>query len=262
MLDEESLVVAYRTWRGEPRGKAKSSVAGDCVDCLACVHVCPTGVDIRDGQQMECIGCGLCVDACDDIMRRLGRPQGLVAFESINNLGASAAAVVTMRAGASRVPAGMAARTPLRLMRPRSLLYAGALCAVALVMAGAWTMRATVTLAALRDRAPLFVRLSDGALRNAYTLKLANRGHGTPSLALAVDGPAGLRVTVADAPPPDAAGRPLLATRPDGITQWRVFVTVPAGLGLAASSPVTFRLLDAAGHVAVHETSVFLGPGA
>jgi len=261
MLDEDSLVVAYRTWRGEPRGKASSTTAGDCVDCRACVHVCPTGIDIRDGQQLECIGCGLCVDACDDIMRRLDRPQGLVAFESISNLDASGAAVATMPAGAGRVPAGMAARTKLRMIRPRSLLYGAALGIVALVMAGSWALREAVTLTALRDRAPLFVRLSDGGLRNAYTLKLAHRGHGALALALAVDGPAGLRVSVADAGAADNAGRPLLATRPDGVAQWRVFLTAPAGSALPASSSVTFRLLDPAGQVAARESSVFLGPG-
>lgn len=262
MLDEHSLVVAYRAWRGEPRGKAKAGGAGDCVDCRACVNVCPTGVDIRDGQQLECIGCGLCIDACDDMMRRLHRPTGLVAFESIGNLDASATAVAGMPACAARTSAGMAARTAPRFVRPRTALYAGLLAAVAATMLGAWVLRETVTLTALRDRAPLYVRLSDGGLRNAYTLKLANRRDGAASYALAVDGPPDLRVAVADADAVDAAGRPLLATRPDGITQWRVFVAAPAGRALPASTPVAFRLLDAAGREAARSASVFLGPGA
>jgi cytochrome c oxidase accessory protein FixG len=264
MLDEHSLVVSYRTWRGEPRGKAPKGVAprgiGDCVDCHACVHACPTGIDIRDGQQLECIGCGLCIDACDEIMQRLDRPTGLIAFDSIGNLDASGAAVLAMPAGAVRMAPGMAARTPPRFVRPRTVIYACLLVTVAAVMLGAWLMRETVTLTALRDRAPLYVRLSDGGLRNAYTLKLANRGRETRSLALAVDGPQGLRVAVAETDAVDAAGRPLLATRPDGITQWRVLLTLPAGVPLAGSTPVTFRLFDAARREAAREPSVFLGP--
>ena len=262
MLDEHSLVVAYRGWRGEPRGKAKAADVGDCVDCRACVTVCPTGIDIRDGQQLECIGCGLCIDACDGIMRRLERPAGLIAFESIGNLDASAAAVAGMPACAARTAAGMAARAAPRFVRPRTALYAGLLAAVAAIMLGAWVLRETVTLTALRDRAPLFVRLSDGGLRNAYTLKLANRRDGAAAYALALEAPPGLRVVVADADAVDAEGRPLLATRPDGITQWRVFVTAPAGRAMLASTPIVFRLLDAAGHEAARSASVFLGPGA
>jgi cytochrome c oxidase accessory protein FixG len=261
MLDEDSLVVSYRDWRGEPRGKAKAEAVGDCVDCRACVNVCPTGIDIRDGQQLECIGCGLCVDACDDIMRRLDRPEGLVAFESISNLDASRAAVAALPPGPARLPAGMAARRTLRMIRPRTLLYAGALGVVALVMLGSFAMRQTVTLTAQRDRAPLFVRMSDGSLRNAYTLKLANRGREVTYLALALDTTVPLRVSVAGADNADAAGRPLLATRPDGITQWRVFLTAPAGTALPASLPVSFRLLDSTGQVVAGEASAFMGPG-
>ena len=72
MIDEDSLIVTYESWRGEPRGAKRKSQdwdqRGDCIDCKACVHVCPTGIDIREGLQMECIGCGLCVDACNEIM--------------------------------------------------------------------------------------------------------------------------------------------------------------------------------------------------
>ena len=116
MLDENSLVVTYRDWRGEPRGKLKAEGVGDCVDCFACVHVCPTGIDIRDGQQLECIGCGLCVDACDDVMGKLGRPKGLIAFETLKNLSASEAATAghAARPGALRRRHGGAPHAALR----------------------------------------------------------------------------------------------------------------------------------------------------
>ena len=260
MLDEDSLVVTYRGWRGEPRGKAKAEGVGDCVDCRACVNVCPTGIDIRDGQQMECIGCGLCIDACDDVMAKLGRERGLIAFETLANLARAEAAAKPLPPGPQRLACGMAARTPPRFLRPRTFVYAGVLGAVMAVMLGAWLLRDTLDLAVIRERAPLYVRLSDGAVRNAYGLKLVNKTREAESFALVLEGPRGLALVVQDAET-DAEGRPLLATRPDGITQWRALVTAPAGLRLAESSPVTFRLVDPrTGHAVESTASVFLGP--
>jgi cytochrome c oxidase accessory protein FixG len=260
MLDENSLVVTYRDWRGEPRGKPADLGAGDCVDCKACVHVCPTGIDIRDGQQLECIGCGLCVDACDDVMARLGREKGLIAFETLKNLAASQSATSGMVPGPGRLRAGMAVREHQRVIRPRSLVYAGVLLLVCLVMLGAWLMRETLTLSVQRDRAPLFVSLSDGGIRNAYTLKLANKGRGEPlRLSVTLEGPQGLLLTVQDTGQ-DAQGRPVVTTRDDGITEWRALVTAPPGLRLPENAPVTFRLLDPQGRSVVTQHSNFLGP--
>ncbi|MCB4822265.1 cytochrome c oxidase accessory protein CcoG [Roseicella aerolata] len=259
MLDENSLVVTYRAWRGEPRGKAKQDGLGDCVDCRACVHVCPTGIDIRDGQQMECIGCGLCIDACDDVMGRLGRPKGLIAFETLTSLAASEAAAKPLPPGPQRLACGMQARRPQKIIRPRTLVYAGVLGLVVAIMGGAWLLRETTSLAVLRDRAPIFVKLSDGGIRNAYTLKLGDKTRGIETYSLVLDGPKGLSLIVLDAES-DPAGAPVLTTRPDGITQWRALVTAPAGLRLPESVPVTFRLVDASGRTEVRTASVFLGP--
>jgi cytochrome c oxidase accessory protein FixG len=259
MLDEDSLVVSYRAWRGEPRGKAKAQGIGDCDDCRACVNVCPTGIDIRDGLQLECIGCGLCIDACDDIMAKLGRPRGLIAFETFANLAASDAAAKPVRPGPERLACGMAARKAPRFFRPRTWLYAAVIGAVALVMAGSYLLRDTLDLAVIRERAPLFVRLSDGGVRNAYALKLANKTREAEGFSLVLDGPAGLHLVVQDSGS-DASGHPVLTTRPDGITQWRALVTAPAGLHLPESVPVTFRLIDGRGRTIETERSVFLGP--
>jgi cytochrome c oxidase accessory protein FixG len=259
MVDENSLIVGYRAWRGEPRGKAKAQDAGDCVDCGACVHVCPTGVDIRDGSQLSCIGCGLCIDACDDVMRKLHRPTGLVAFETYTNLAASTAAAAAFAPGPARIAAGMAARNVPRFIRARTLIYAGVLALVGLVMLGSFMLRETLTLAVIRDRAPVFVRLADGGIRNAYTLKLANKLREQESYTLVLDGADGLRLTVQDSEA-DAQGRPVIASRGDGITQWRALVTAPAGLRLPESLNVTFRVVDARGATATTTASVFLGP--
>ncbi len=100
LIDDHTLVIGYDAGRGEPRGKAGTG-AGDCVDCARCVHVCPTGIDIRQGLQMECIGCTACIDACDDVMTRLSRPRGLIRYDS---------------------QAGFA-RRGTRWVRPRTVLY-------------------------------------------------------------------------------------------------------------------------------------------
>ncbi len=259
MLDEDSLVVSYRAWRGEPRGKARSAGTGDCIDCHACVNVCPTGIDIRDGQQLECIGCGLCIDACDDIMAKLHRPQGLVAFETLRNVALSANATAAMTPGAERDACGMAARRHPKLLRTRTLLYAGVLSLVTAVMLGAFLLRDTLHLSVLRDRAPLFVQLADGGIRNAYTLKLVNKTRDAGALSLVVDAPQGIQLLVQDAGQ-DQAGRPQLTLRPDGITQWRALLTAPASMRLPESTPVTFRLLDTGGRSVEIIRSVFLAP--
>jgi cytochrome c oxidase accessory protein FixG len=259
MLDENSLVVSYRAWRGEPRGKLKEQGHGDCVDCMACVNVCPTGIDIRDGQQLECIGCGLCIDACDDVMRKLGRPTGLIAFETLKNIAASEAATKPMPPCTARTEAGMAVRTAPRFIRPRTIIYAAVLAAVMAVMLGAWLLRQEVTLAVIRDRAPLFVSLADGGIRNGYTLKIANKTREAGELTLVLESRAPLRLAIQEAEPL-GPNRFRVTTRSDGITEWRALATLPPGEPKRESTPVTFRLLDARGRTVVRTNSVFLGP--
>ena len=259
MLDENSLVVSYRDWRGEPRGKLKVEGIGDCIDCSACVTVCPTGIDIRDGQQLECIGCGLCVDACDDVMAKIGRPKGLIAFETLANIATSAAATRDMPPGPARDARGMEVRHIPKFIRPRTILYGAMLGAVLAVMVGAWLLRETTTLSVIRDRAPLFVSLSDGGVRNGFTLKIANKLRNTDALTLSLHAEPPLQLVVQEAQPagPNAWR---VTTRADGITEWRALVTLPPGHRSRESSHVTFRLTDAQGQVVVTERSVFLGP--
>jgi cytochrome c oxidase accessory protein FixG len=274
MLDGDSLVVTYREWRGEPRGKLKSEGVGDCVDCGACVHVCPTGIDIRNGQQLECIGCGLCVDACDDVMRKLHRPTGLIAFETLTNLAASSTAAQGCAPGPARQQAGMAARKPLHMIRPRTIMYAAVLGVVSLAMLGAFLLRETVTLSVLAERAPPFVRLSDGGVRNAFTLKLIDKTRASASFTLVMEGPEGLRLLVQDAAT-DSAGRPILPAVNDGVAQFRALVTQPPArreghdrerrreredAGRVEQERLRFRLLDANGRAVASAETVFLAP--
>ena len=259
MLDADSLVVSYRDWRGEPRGKRRQEGAGDCVDCAACVNVCPTGVDIREGLQMSCIGCGLCIDACDLVMDKIDRPRGLIAFETLDNLAASAAATAALPAGGLRHAPGMAVRRKPRILRSRTLLYAAILLVVAGAMLAGLASRQPVGLEVLRDRAPLFVRLSDGGLRNSYTLKVSDRRQAAANLRVAVEGlPNGAQLQVMGGEGP----MPFVTTRADGLAEWRVLVTVPAdALPREESTDIAFRLVDPVdGRDLAIERSTFRGP--
>ena len=246
MLDVHSLVVSYRSWRGEPRGKHKQGDSwdgrGDCVDCRACVVVCPTGIDIRNGQQLECIGCGLCIDACDDIMHKVGRPQGLIAFDTLFNLEASAAAKPTR----------------YRLFRPRTAIYSGILLAVAAIMTAGLALRSTVELTVLRDRNPLFVTLADGAIRNAYTVKVLNKSRETEVYSLKVDGPPSRLALVGDGEVGADGVSAMVEVKPDAVGTFRVTLRIERPALAGESTPIVFHVDGAASHAS--QATLFLGP--
>jgi cytochrome c oxidase accessory protein FixG len=209
MFDRDSLHISYRGYRGEPRGAHKKGQSwegrGDCIDCKACVAVCPMGIDIRDGAQLECIQCALCIDACDDIMDRVGRPQGLIAYDTFRNLDS----------------ASHAERAPLRLVRPRTVLYSALIALVVGIMGWAFAMRADVEISVIEDRNPLFVRLSDGGIRNGYTLKILNKTHEPHRFIVGVDGIAASKMSVVGF---EGGEMPVDA---DGLRAVKIYVTVP-----------------------------------
>jgi cytochrome c oxidase accessory protein FixG len=161
MMDEHSLTVAYRDWRGEPRGKM-GKAEGDCIECMACVNVCPQGIDIRDGQQIECITCALCIDACDNMMEKIGRPRGLIDYCALSD-------EALERAG----------NPPKRLwqhvLRLRNYIYFGLWAAIGVGLVVALFIRSDFSASIKPDRNPRFVTLSDGSIRNAYDLKISNQ---------------------------------------------------------------------------------------
>lgn len=152
LLDADSVSVNYDARRGEPRGK-KGSTTGDCVDCKRCLHVCPTGVDIRQGVQMECVGCMACIDACHEVMAKIGRPTGLIRQASLRELQGE----------------------PRRWLRPRVVLYAAALVSVGVGLSYTLTHRAPVEFSFARAPGPLFTELPGGWVQNQTNLRLSNR---------------------------------------------------------------------------------------
>ena len=249
MLDEQSVIVTYQNWRGEQRGKHKAGQSwagrGDCVDCNLCVAVCPTGIDIRDGQQLECIGCGLCIDACNQTMAKVGRPQGLIRWDTLANQ------------RAKEQGAGGAEWTPFR---PRTLLYAALLAAVAAVILVAFFLRTDTELTVQRDRNPNFVRLSNGDVRNSYTVKILNKTQAEARFELVVDKLSG--VTLAFLAPEvdgaDAGAR--MTVHSDSVGTFRVFLTVGAVTAPRGARPIEFGIRDTAGRRRASHDSVFVGP--
>ena len=232
MTDVEALTVTFRRDRGERRGPHRKGESwdnrGDCIDCNQCVAVCPMGIDIRDGAQLECINCGLCIDACDDVMKKIGRPTGLIAFDTEANIG--------------RRQSGKPAR--FRFVRPRTILYGAVLIAVSGIMLLTLSFRHTLELDVLRDRNPGYVTLADGAVRNAYTLKLMNRSPQARELRLSVSGIKARQVKVIG--DGEITSSVLLPVEADKVRTLRILVTV-AKADLAGSHAMFLSLSDAEG---------------
>ncbi len=247
MFDRDSLLISYRLWRGEPRGPHKIGQSwegrGDCIDCRQCVAVCPAGIDIRDGPQLECIQCALCIDACDDIMDKIGRPRGLVAYDTVRNLDAAGTHTV-----------------PINLLRPRVILYATAMVVVGLVMLVALLVRPDLDVSVLHDRNPLYVKLSDGGLRNGYTLKLLNKLYQPRSFSIGVAGLPGASLSVIGH---EQETNPAVTVPPDELQSLRLYVTLDQAAVAALPEPATeFALVvtDLADHLAVEHKATFQGP--
>ncbi|WP_105382752.1 cytochrome c oxidase accessory protein CcoG [Neorhizobium alkalisoli] len=277
MLDESSLVVTYNDWRGEPRSRhAKKAAAagqaiGDCVDCNACVAVCPMGIDIRDGQQLACITCALCIDACDGVMDKIGKPRGLIAYATLEEYESNMALATN---------GGTTVIEPSRIrnvdgtfidqvrhfnwrviFRPRTLLYFGVWSAVGLGLIFALLSRDRLEVNVLHDRNPQFVLESDGSIRNGYTIRLLNMIPEPRTIMVSMEGlpEATMKITgVTDVP-----GR-LFAVNvePDKTLALRVFVTLPKEAISAQTSDFRFIAEDRSSHEQDSYAAVFNTPGA
>ncbi|MFO1169683.1 MAG: cytochrome c oxidase accessory protein CcoG [Hyphomicrobiaceae bacterium] len=211
MFDGDSLLVTYRGYRGEPRGPHKKGQSwegrGDCIDCKLCVAVCPAGIDIRDGPQLECIQCALCVDACNEVMGKLGRPANLIGYSTFHQMDAAEHHL----------------KAPMKLVRPRTILYSTLIAIVSAVTLWAVLARSTLEVNVLRDRNPLFVQLSDGNIRNGYTIKILNKRPEARDFRIEVKGLDGAKMSMVgfEALPEK------VTVASDGLRQLKVYVEAP-----------------------------------
>jgi cytochrome c oxidase accessory protein FixG len=247
MMDRESLLISYRPWRGEPRGPHKAGQSwegrGDCIDCRQCVAVCPTGVDIRDGAQLECIQCALCIDACNEIMDKIGRPRFLIAYDTVR-----------------RLESGGRDETPINFLRPRVLIYAAAMGVVGLVMLAALLARPDLEVSVLHDRNPIYVKRSDGGVHNGYTVKILNKAYRPRDFTIAVRDLPGARLSVVGQ---EQRAEPVVTVPADGLQSVRAYVALDkaaaAALGGAART-FTFVVTGTDGASRAEHDVLFQGP--
>jgi len=235
MFDKDTLIISYDTGRGEPRGSRrrgsdyKASGLGDCVDCNKCVQVCPTGIDIRDGLQYECIACAACIDACNDVMTRLEYPRNLIRYTTEH-----------MAKGGNR-----------RILRARTVVYASILTILLAVLIGAMLLRTPLIVDVIRDRNTLFREIGSDLIENSYTLKIINQGNDEKTFRITVSGLPNIRIEGTASTVSAQAGQVLsLPTR----------VQVPRQDTMGISE-ITFTVesLDR-DEISVAEKSRFLGP--
>lgn len=162
LLDDQSITVAYNNKRGEPRGKIQkikqlASPTGDCVDCGLCVQVCPTGIDIRKGIQMECVNCTACIDVCDSVMEKLNRPKRLIGFYSTKSI-----------------------ENPLsQKSNTRAIAYSAVLVLLIIIFGWLIFSRSVIDGTLLRTKGTSYIFRDDGTVVNLYSLDLTNKGAGT-----------------------------------------------------------------------------------
>lgn len=232
MTDRHTLLVSYKEERGEPRGPARKgaggvidwSARGDCIDCKACVVVCPAGIDIRDGSQLECIQCALCIDACNEIMSKIGRPINLISYGTV----------------AAREAKAKGVHEAIQLVRPRTLLYAGLLSIVGAIMLVAWLNRTVLEVNVLHDRNPPYVQLSNGAIRNGFTVKILNKLHQPRTFTIEARGLTNAEIAIVGA---DSNSK-VVTVATDNLRELRVFVTLPpAGVGAQGTQTVPLDIV-------------------
>jgi cytochrome c oxidase accessory protein FixG len=234
LTDRATVTVTYDSRRGEPRGRLVRGVdaaaprRGDCIDCHQCVTVCPTGIDIRNGIQLECIACTACMDACDGVMRRIGRPVGLIRYASHES-----------------VDSGRR-----RMLSARGAAYAAVWIVLAGTVAGLLAARRDLDVLVLRQPGTLYATVATGEVANFYDVQAFNRTARPASFTIAVDEPRGATVTTLG---------PLHDVAPYGQVEGRLVLRLPVGALAGASTPVRFAVTTNEGAVQVIE-SAFLGP--
>ncbi|MFA7440916.1 MAG: 4Fe-4S dicluster domain-containing protein [Sphingomonadaceae bacterium] len=279
MVDEKSLLVTYKYWRGEPRtrglkrsahvteytdvtpqspairqpgmrapvakepaqpanlplqvgedGKVTPAV-GDCIDCNACVAVCPTGIDIRDGSQLGCITCGLCIDACNEVMEKIGRPSHLIGYTTIED------AELAISGGEPLSPTK-------RIFRPRTIVYFMVWAAIGLGMLFMVGTRNPIGVSVSQTRNPTWVQLSDGGVRNNYEVKIRNMQNRPREMELGISGVDGAVMWDEHGSRDRGSSSVHLTVPPDQVAKTRVFVAAPGDGPERTEIVFTARALD------------------
>jgi cytochrome c oxidase accessory protein FixG len=243
LFDEQTLLVTYADWRGEKRGHAKKgtdfSQRGHCIDCELCVRVCPTGIDIRNGQQMACIGCGLCVDACNSIMDKVGLPRDLISYDSLADQSA------------------LARKEPppaLKLIRPRTIIYAALLLVAGAAMLASLMLRAHLDVTVQADRAPLFVTLANGDIQNGYAIKISNKFREPAEYTVAISGIDALDYKI--------VGREeeKVVVKGDSVGTFRLLLRAPKSALTRKSTPIEITVTDVASREESSHDAIFSAP--
>jgi len=248
MMDEDTITIGYRGWRGEPRKNSPEVKAGakmgDCVDCMACVNVCPMGIDIRNGQQMECITCGLCIDACDEVMDKLGKPRGLIDYLALKD-------EAEERAGHPTIP------VIKHILRPRTLIYSSLWAFVGFALVFALFIRPDIDMTVAPVRNPTFIVQSDGTIRNVYDIRLRNKHGEARPFGLAVNSGTDFVIHV------EGSDGTLVMAPADQSHLVRVYVDAGPGTSAAATdrTPFTFWVTDLANGDRSYQATIFNGRG-
>jgi cytochrome c oxidase accessory protein FixG len=229
MFDKDTLIITYDAKRGEPRGAKKKDASeealGDCVDCGICVQVCPTGIDIRNGLQYECIGCAACIDGCNQVMQKVGRPQQLIRYSTTHAMEGN----------------------PTRVFRPRVLVYGFILLAITVAAAASLYLRVPLKVDVIRDRAAIAREVEGGLIENVYRLQIMNTTEQARAFEITVSGLPGIQVWGEP-----TVGVPAASSR-------MVPVKVRAEAASAGTHPIEFHVRAlGADQVSVREESVFI----
>jgi cytochrome c oxidase accessory protein FixG len=241
MFDQDTLIIAYDRGRGDPRGSrskkadAKALGLGACVDCGICVQVCPTGIDIRDGLQYECIGCAACIDACDQVMEKMSYPKGLIRYSTEHALQDQAGTGGILK----------------RFLRPRTLVYSAILATVTVAAVTALLMRVPLKVDVIRDRGALVREVEDGQLENVYRLQVMNATESAHRYRIAVEGIPGMHV----------ASEPVVEMAAASTHAFPLRIRAPRDQAKGGSQKIVISVSaeDASG-LQVREKAVFISP--
>jgi cytochrome c oxidase accessory protein FixG len=237
MFDKDTLIITYDRKRGEPRGarfrSAERNGLGDCVNCGICVQVCPTGIDIRNGLQYQCIGCAACIDGCNQVMDRVGYPRGLIRYSTTHALEGRFTGAQMLR----------------HVLRPRVLVYSAIVWAVIIAAAIGIYQRVPLKVDVIRDRAAIAREVEDGQIENVYRLQIMNTAEAARTFEIRAEGLPSLRL----------ASEQRVELEPTASRMVTARVRVQPGAVQAGSHKIEFAV-NAVGieGVAVREKSVFI----